>query len=93
MMWRSYPDARATAAAAARHILMLLDNALAGQDRATFAISGGSTPKLLFAAPVNNGGDVTADHKRFLLATTPGAGQQTSTPITVVLNWQAGLKK
>jgi Tol biopolymer transport system component len=51
------------------------------------------TPQLLFTAPLNNGGDVTADHKRFLLATTPGAGQQTSTPITVVLNWQADLKR
>ena len=48
MMWRSYPGAHETAAAAARHIMMLLDNALAGQDRATFAVSGGSTPKLLF---------------------------------------------
>jgi 6-phosphogluconolactonase len=46
--WRSYPDAQAAAEASARHILTLLDNALAGQDRATFAISGGSTPKLLF---------------------------------------------
>src|SRR5438045_3595707 len=55
MMWRSYPDAPATAAAAARHILMLLDNALAGQDRATFAVSGGSTPKLLFEELVESG--------------------------------------
>jgi 6-phosphogluconolactonase len=46
--WHSYPDAHAAAAAAAHHILALLDNALAGQERATMAISGGSTPKLLF---------------------------------------------
>ena|SRR5437016_7262201 len=46
--WRSYPDAHAAAEAAAHHILALLDNALAGQEHATFAISGGSTPKLLF---------------------------------------------
>jgi 6-phosphogluconolactonase len=46
--WRSYPDAHAAAEAAAHHILALLDNALAGQERATFAISGGSTPKLMF---------------------------------------------
>ena len=55
MMWRSYPDAHEAAAAAARHILMLLDNALAGQDRATFAVSGGSTPKLLFLELVKAG--------------------------------------
>src|SRR6476620_2801776 len=46
--WRSYPTALAVAEASARHILTLLDNALAGQDRATLAVSGGSTPKLLF---------------------------------------------
>src|SRR5213594_520418 len=50
--WRSYPDPQAAAEASALHILTLLDNALAGQDRATFAISGGSTPKLLFEALV-----------------------------------------
>lgn len=41
---RSYPDAHAAAAAAASHIVMLL----ARQQRATLAISGGSTPKLMF---------------------------------------------
>lgn len=46
--WRSYPDPHAAAEAAARHILTLLENALAGQERATLAVSGGSTPKLLF---------------------------------------------
>jgi 6-phosphogluconolactonase len=46
--WRSYPDAQTAAEASARHILTLLDSALAGQDLATFAVSGGSTPKLLF---------------------------------------------
>ena len=59
-------------------------------------------PKALFAAPVWGGGtasnttryDVTPDGKKFLInsvpaETTPGA----SSPITVVLNWQAGLKK
>jgi 6-phosphogluconolactonase len=48
LIWRSYPDPPATAAAAARQILTLLDDALSGQDYATFAVSGGSTPKLLF---------------------------------------------
>jgi 6-phosphogluconolactonase len=53
--WRSYPDAHAAAEAAAHHILALLDNALAGQERATFAVSGGSTPKLLFQELVKSG--------------------------------------
>src|SRR5882672_6512873 len=46
--WHSYPDARAAAEAAARYILVQLENALAGKEYATLAISGGSTPKLLF---------------------------------------------
>jgi 6-phosphogluconolactonase len=40
----SYPDQHAAAAAAASHIVMLLTP----QKRATLAISGGSTPKLMF---------------------------------------------
>lgn len=55
MIWRSYPDSPATAAAAARQILTLLDDALSGQDYATFAVSGGSTPKLLFEELVRAG--------------------------------------
>jgi len=52
------------------------------------------TPKPLFTAPLNNGGDVTADDKRFLLTVAPGTGLQAAqTPITVVLNWQADMKK
>jgi hypothetical protein len=50
------------------------------------------TPKQLFAAPLNNSWDVTADGKRFLMTVVPGQ-QNTQTPITVVLNWQADLKK
>src|SRR5881397_3373590 len=50
--WHSYPDAHSAAEAAARHTLTQLDNALAGEEPATFAISGGSTPKLLFEALV-----------------------------------------
>jgi serine/threonine protein kinase len=57
------------------------------------------TPKLLFEAPFvqagnngrNNAYDISPDGKRFL-ATMP-VGQSLSAPITVVLNWQAGLKK
>lgn len=43
-----YPDPQATAEACARGILQLLDEKLAGEGQATLAISGGSTPKLLF---------------------------------------------
>jgi 6-phosphogluconolactonase len=41
-------DAAAAAEACARRVLALLEDALSRQDVATFAISGGSTPKLLF---------------------------------------------
>ena len=50
-------------------------------------------PQELFRAPLDYGWDVTADGKRFLLSILP-VGQQTArTPITVLLNWQAELKK
>jgi 6-phosphogluconolactonase len=41
-------DASAAAQACARRVLALLEDALSRQDAATLAISGGSTPKLLF---------------------------------------------
>ena len=37
--------------------------------------------------------DVTADGNRFLINTRAQLEEATSTPITVVLNWTAGLKK
>ena len=46
----------------------------------------------LFAAPANNGWDVTADGKRFFMAVPPNQ-KAIDEPITVVLNWQAELKK
>jgi dipeptidyl aminopeptidase/acylaminoacyl peptidase len=57
------------------------------------------TPKMLFDAPFqqagnwarNNSYDISADGKKFL-AVTP-VGQDLAAPITVVLNWQAALKK
>jgi len=50
-------------------------------------------PEQLFALPPNLGDwDVTADGKRFLV-TVPPAQQTTQTPITVVLNWEAALKR
>jgi Tol biopolymer transport system component len=51
------------------------------------------TPKQLFVAPPRSGWDVTADGMRFLMAVTPGQSQNAQTPITVVLNWHADLKK
>jgi Tol biopolymer transport system component len=50
--------------------------------------------KLLFQAPLEASrttGDHTADGKRFLFLTSPEQAAQT--PFTVVLNWQAALKK
>jgi hypothetical protein len=51
--------------------------------------------KPLFDAHVFNGlrypYDVTADGQRLLMSTVPG--QASSAPITVVVNWTAGLKK
>jgi 6-phosphogluconolactonase len=42
------PDAAAAAEACAHHITAILEEALSGQEFATFALSGGSTPRLLF---------------------------------------------
>ena len=49
-------------------------------------------PQRLFQAPLDYGWDVTADGKRFLLDLTQ-VQQSAQVPITVVLNWQAQLKK
>ena len=48
-------------------------------------------PRRLFQGLLLNPFDVTADGKRFLVAQPEGSNAQT--PFTVVLNWQAGLKK
>jgi eukaryotic-like serine/threonine-protein kinase len=58
-------------------------------------------PRELFKAPIASGGprafafhyDVAPDGKRFLLITTPQAAKTAPPPITVVLNWQAALKR
>jgi 6-phosphogluconolactonase len=44
----SLPDAGAAADACARRIIGLLNSSLEGSERATLAVSGGSTPRLLF---------------------------------------------
>ena len=46
--WHKLPDAKAAAEACAHHIMGRLDEALSGQDFAAIAVSGGSSPKLLF---------------------------------------------
>jgi len=52
------------------------------------------SPVPLFTAPNNNGGDWTTDHKQLLLTTAIEQGTPAAqVPITVVLNWQADLKK
>ena len=43
-----YPGAAAAAEACAHHITALLEEVLSGQEFATLAVSGGTTPKLLF---------------------------------------------
>jgi len=55
MQWYTHHDARAAAAACARHVSALLEEALASQEHATLAVSGGSTPKLLFQQLIASG--------------------------------------
>jgi len=45
---RRYPDAKTAAEACGAEVLRLLSNAIAKRGRATFAISGGSSPKIMF---------------------------------------------
>ena len=53
------------------------------------------TPRVLFTLPINNNGwDMTGDGKKVLVRVLPGqVSEGTQTPITVVLNWQADLKR
>uniref|UniRef100_Q01VT6 6-phosphogluconolactonase n=1 Tax=Solibacter usitatus (strain Ellin6076) TaxID=234267 RepID=Q01VT6_SOLUE len=46
--WQKLPDAQAAAEACAHHIIGRLDEAISGQEFASFAISGGSSPKPMF---------------------------------------------
>ena len=55
VQWNTYPNALAAAQDCARHISALLEEALASQEHATLAVSGGSTPKLLFQQLVASG--------------------------------------
>jgi Tol biopolymer transport system component/tRNA A-37 threonylcarbamoyl transferase component Bud32 len=59
------------------------------------------SPRELFKTRIRPGGpqayalhyDVAPDGKRFLIITRPAAADVTSPPITVVMNWLAGVKK
>jgi 6-phosphogluconolactonase len=55
VQWFTSPDPRAAAAACAQHISALLEQALASEEQATLAVSGGATPKLLFQSMVAAG--------------------------------------
>ncbi|SPF52256.1 6-phosphogluconolactonase [Candidatus Sulfopaludibacter sp. SbA4] len=46
--WYTSPDASAAAEACAHHVVSILEEVLSGQEFATLAVSGGSTPRLLF---------------------------------------------
>jgi 6-phosphogluconolactonase len=46
--WHALPDATAAAEACAHHVANLLEEVLSGQEFVTFAVSGGSTPRVLF---------------------------------------------
>jgi 6-phosphogluconolactonase len=46
--WQTAPDPQRAAEACAQHILSLLEAALSGRDFATFAVSGGTTPRAMF---------------------------------------------
>ena len=60
------PDLERAAAGCARHILTQLEQALAGHDQATFAVSGGHSPKPVFAALAKSGFDWSHVHVFFV---------------------------
>jgi hypothetical protein len=73
-----------------------LTNIIAAGIRVAGAGIQTDTPRELFSVPALPRGvdfpyDVTADGQRFLLLQSAPA--QGPAPLTVVLNWQAGLKK
>lgn len=74
-----------------------LDGQMMAVDVGTSGIFQAGVPKALFKVPTGVVfWDATADGKRFLMA-APSATNQTAqpppAPYTVVLNWQAALKK
>lgn len=64
--WKSYPTAQDAAVACARDILVSLDRAVRSRGRASLAVSGGSTPKLMFQAMAGAGFDWSHVHIFFV---------------------------
>lgn len=60
------PDLERAAAACARHILAQLEQALSGNDKATFAVSGGNSPKPVLTALAQAGFDWSRVHLFFV---------------------------
>jgi eukaryotic-like serine/threonine-protein kinase len=78
------------------------DSKVMAVDVATTPTFRAGTPRALFLTPIWGGAatnnvtryDVTADGKKFLINTLEAdANSAAASPITVVLNWQAGVKK
>jgi len=51
--WQAYPSAAEAAEACAQHVAELLEDALAGQELASLAVSGGTSPKRMFEILAN----------------------------------------
>ena len=60
-------------------------------DVTTEKVFQAGTPRRLFSQPLLSAPDVLPDGKRFLYAMSEGSA--TDSPYTVVLNWQATLRK
>jgi Tol biopolymer transport system component len=60
-------------------------------DVSTTPVFRAGVPNLMFKAPASSNWDVTADGQRFLFVVP--VGQNSASPYTVVLNWQAALKR
>jgi len=65
-LWKAFPTADAASAACAAHILQSLSAALTARGKGTLAVSGGSTPKLLFGHLARAGFDWSRTHIFFV---------------------------
>jgi len=71
-----------------------LDGTATAVEVSTSGVFQAGIPKALFKVPHGElYWDVSADGKRFMMAAPSGATSSAPAPFTVVLNWQAGLKK
>jgi eukaryotic-like serine/threonine-protein kinase len=71
-----------------------LDGSAMAVDVSTSGVFQAGIPKALFKVPAGVlFWDVSSDGKRFLMPAPSGANASAPAPFTVVLNWQAGLKK